>query len=93
MHKGVTMKNINIRVKALPEDKVIVVNYKSRYKPWENGTVRSVKAGIRKDGTYRISYEVLLDRRSSITNRAPNGNPLFLYVGDDAIRLTDEKTN
>lgn len=72
-------------IEAVPGDKVLVENYRSKYKPWEEGTISSTEIDVRQDGTTRVHYSVHLDRRT-YTKRAPWGNVIKLYVGDDQIR-------
>ncbi len=78
---------IKVKVKALTGDKCNVVNYKSRYNTVETGTVMDVSVGINKDGSYRVAYRVLLDRKTTGRSRMfrEGGAPLFLHVGDDKI--------
>lgn len=70
-------------IEAVPGDKVMVENYRSRYKPWENGTIHATKIGVNKDGVCRVAYDVMLDRRG---NGRYGNRPIWLYVGDDKIR-------
>lgn len=75
-----------IQPKVIEGDKCLVCNYRSRYKPWESGTVRTVSVGLRNDGSFRLVYEVLLDRRGGKPKPwQPEGTYLFLTVGDDRI--------
>jgi len=74
------MHKITVKYKANPGEKVLVQNYKSKFKPWESGVVRDVEISIDRHSGYRISYRVCLDRE------APSGGLLFLTVGDSGIK-------
>jgi len=78
---------ITVYVKALPDEKCIVRNYRCRPAKWENGIVRDTEVGIRSDGTYHVSYRVLLDRRTTGRSRMfrDGGAPIFVTVWGDAI--------
>jgi hypothetical protein len=72
------METINVNIKALFGDKVMVKNYRAKGDLWETGEVISVKCFIRKDKTYRMQYRVVLERRAK-------KGCVFLTVGDDKI--------
>lgn len=78
---------ININVKVMADSRCFALNYNRRPHAWEAGTVRSVRAGISKDGSYHVSYQVLLDRRTTGRSRMfpEGGAPIFITVGDDSI--------
>ena len=78
---------ITINVKVLPDENCIVRNYCCRPAQWENGIVRDTEVGIRADGTYHVSYRVLLDRRTTGRSRMfpEGGAPIFVTGGDDGI--------
>lgn len=80
-------QTIMVQTKAAQGDHVDALNYKLRPPRWESGKVISVGCGIRKDGTYHVSYDILLDRRSTGSSRMfrEGGGPLRLTVGDDGI--------
>lgn len=80
-------QTVTIETSAAEGDKVLVLNYKLRPPRWETGTVRNVECGIRRDGTYRLAYDVILDRQTSGRSRMfpDGGGPLRLTVGDDDI--------
>ena len=72
---------ITTTVKALPEKKVMVKNYRSKYAHWEPGVVQDCEIYVYKDKSTRTNYRVRLDRKSA------KETCLFLYVGDDSIIL------
>lgn len=72
---------ITVNLKAAVNDVVRVENYRSIYKPWEEGTVERIAIHIRYSDPYVI-YDVRLHRLSR------SGNPMFLYVGDEGIEPT-----
>jgi hypothetical protein len=74
-----------VKPKVLPGQKCIAQNYKSKYKPWENGTVRDVSADLKADGSHRLSYTVILERKGPANRLAKDGSILFLYVGNSGI--------
>lgn len=86
------MKTIEVKVKVMEGKGCIVKNYRRKPAEWENGTVRHVAAHIRPDGTYGVTYSVLLDRRTTGRSRMfPDGGaPIFLHVGDEAIEPHNE---
>ena len=74
---------ISIDFVAKVGDKVRVENYRSSLRPWEGATVCDVMAHIYADGHHRVSYRVLLHRRSI------NDTCMHLQVGQEQIeRLT-----
>jgi hypothetical protein len=81
------MCKINVEIKCLPGDQCIARNYRRKPADWENGVCRSVSVGIRNDKSYHVSYEVLLDRKTTGRSRMfrEGGAPLFITVGDEAI--------
>ena len=74
-------REITTTVKALPEEKVMAKNYRSKYADWEPGVVQDCEINVSEEGRTRATYRVRLDRKST------KGNYLFLYVGDDSISL------
>ena len=82
------MAKITIEPKALTNHKCMALNYKKRPARWEEGTVRGVEVGVSSDGSYSISYRVLLDRRTTGRSRMfrDGGAPIFITVGDDGIQ-------
>ena len=60
-------------------DVVMVVNYRSKYEPWEEGVVKRLSYE-NSFGDFSWSYNVLLSRRSKA------GNPIWLYVGNKRIK-------
>jgi len=78
---------IIVKLKCLPGDKCIALNYRCRPAQWENGVVISVTTRFREDSTYDTSYEVLLDRKTTTKSRFHpfGGASIFITVGDDAI--------
>lgn len=75
------MNEINVVLKALPNDKVNAKNYKSKQGSWERGEVMDVETHFRSSSHHYNVYRVMLDRKSE------KGNYLFLHVGDDKIEL------
>ena len=74
---------------AIIGQKCWVQNYRSSKKTWEPGTVTDVNARLREDGTFKISYEVVLDRTSLRSWGWPKKyeeKPLFLTVSDSGIK-------
>lgn len=71
-------------IEAVPGDKVMVENYRSKHKYWEEGEVRHTEIDVRKDGTTRVSYHVWVERPG--TKRQPWKTGYSLHVGDDKIR-------
>jgi hypothetical protein len=65
--------------KVLPSEKCVVRNYRSCYEPWEEGECLDTDCSFRKDGSFRFSYRVMLDRESQ------KGNKIFLTVSDTGI--------
>lgn len=86
------MKTIKVNVKVMEGEDCIVLNYRAKPKQWEHGVVTRVGAGINKDGSYSVSYDVKLDRRTTGRSRMfPDGGaPIFLHVGDDGIEAVEE---
>ena len=72
-------REITITIKAFPGEKVMVKNYRSKYPEWEPGEVLNCESTVYEDGRTRMSYRVILERKST------KGNYLFLHVGDDSI--------
>jgi len=70
---------ITVDLKASLNDQVRVENYRSIYKPWEEGTVESIAIHIRYTPEPYVIYRVRLKRLSQ------SGFPMFLFVGDDGI--------
>lgn len=79
---------ITVDIKVKEGDVCIVQNYRSKYGRWEAGKVIRVKAHLYRNGSYRVSYEVLLNRRSDPSRRHEIGQPLRLTVAGDKIRAT-----
>ena len=85
--------DITVSIKAHEGDKVMALNYKMKPAEWEPATVQSVRVGIQRDGTYHVSYDVILDRKGkpkkgwSIRSGdyEYDGRPLRLYVGNESI--------
>ena len=71
-------------LKAQPEDKVEVLNYRCRPPRWESGTVIwwPSTSWLPNTGPSN-TYHVALDRTTL------SGNPIHLTVGDEDIRLQD----
>jgi len=67
-------------IKALPEQRVSVRNYRCHPARWEEGTVSHVKIGVDQNGKAWNQYRVLLDRRSA------SNNVLSVTVDDDGIK-------
>lgn len=78
------MKNIKTQIKAVPGDRVLVENYRTSNKEWEEGKVCNVKISVREDGTTTNFYDVRVDRPS--TKRHPWKTGYTLSVGDAGIR-------
>lgn len=83
------MTEVVVNLKAKVGDRCIAQNYRSKYKPWENGIVSFIRVCIDKDLKCWISYEVKLLRCS----RRKFGSgyedfPIFLTVNDTAIELS-----
>lgn len=76
---------ITSNVKALPDTKVWVLNYRKRPAQWETGTVRWVRIGVNKSGETRNTYEVATDRTVHHKRRG-HDRPIFLTVSDDGIQ-------
>jgi hypothetical protein len=83
------MKDVLVSLPVLPGDRVLVENYKSSRKPWEPGVVENVEASFLDDGSYRLGYRVLLDRRSKPNRWNENGYPLRLHLS--ARQISGEK--
>ncbi len=75
------MKKINVFVLVLPGQAVMVRNYRASLR-WERGEVRSVKAGIDKDGSAIVSYSVWVAR---IPKGPRSRTGYFLTVGHTSI--------
>jgi hypothetical protein len=76
---------LNVPIKALPGTLVDVSNYRRNGK-LERGTIKRIIVKYGENHQY-VSYEVLLDRRSSAKSIFyPNGGaPLLIRVGSDKI--------
>ncbi len=66
-------------------ERVMVQNYRSRYKTWEPAKVREVNVSIYPERV-DISYDVVLERELPPSDRWPAGKSLRLTVGDNNIR-------
>lgn len=77
---------IKTEVKAIPGQRVMVLNYRKRPHEWEEGEVRSTNIGVTNNGKIRNSYNVATIRQTR-TKRQPWGRCIFLSVGDDGITL------
>ena len=73
-----------IDLKLEPGDKCIAENYRSKYKPWELGTVIDVSVKFRIKRKPYIAYTVSLLRKSD------KGNGLMLFLGGDKIDKTKQ---
>ncbi len=62
-----------------PGDMVAVKNYRKRPPVWENGRVLRAETDWRAPDICRVSYEILLDRKSL------NGKLIRLYVSADQV--------
>lgn len=80
------MAEIVIDTPVMVGDRVLVENYKSPRKPMEPGTVQTVEVGIYPNGSYHLSFDVILDRRAKGTDWNPHGKALRLHVGLRQIR-------
>lgn len=80
-------KTIQVQVKVMEDQDCIVKNYRRKPAEWENGTVHDVSIKIKRDGSYRVTYRVRLERRSASRSKVYpiGGAPIFIHVGDDAI--------
>jgi len=76
---------ITIELEAKEGDRVLVENYRSKYKPWEEGTVTDVDVSVYEDLRCFVGYDVVLDRKGPITRR---GRPsiLVLHLCADQVR-------
>lgn len=66
-----------------------VLNYRKKPRIWESGIVYDVEARLRPDGSHKLIYTVRLDRTTTRSWGWPKKyeeKPLFLTVGDDAIK-------
>lgn len=89
MNRDKRETTITIDLVAAVGDRVLVENYKSKYKPWEPGTVFRVSASVYRDGSYHVSYDVRLDRVTPASRRNPYPRPLGLCVGYDDLSLIE----
>lgn len=87
---------ITALVQLLPDEPCMVLNYKKRPGVWESGVVKSVKIGVGSEGDTKVTYDVLLDRKTiskeekrkakRIPNYEPWTRPVWLTVSDDKIQ-------
>lgn len=65
-------------------ESVSVLNYRRKPAVWEDGTICGLGYTCPFGGAFKWSYRVRLARKSSGKGRG--GRPIFVHVGDDAIR-------
>jgi hypothetical protein len=73
---------MNPKPKALPTDRVMVLNYRKKPAEWEPATVYHTTGKYDKKGSCRFTYDVVLDRQRM---RRGMGVAYWLYFGDDSI--------
>lgn len=83
------MKKLEIPYpKAKPGTKALVLNYNKYPSEWEMCTVESLTCNFDGDLKPRWKYDVRLDRLNKDGRQC-----LWLYVGDDSIKLTNQCVN
>ena len=82
----------SIQTKAIPNDKVSILNYKRKGIQWEDATVQFVDVNIKNENEFKIEYRVILDRRSTGKSRGyPKGDaPIILTVSNNQIEKLDD---
>jgi len=82
------MITTKVKLKVLRDQPCYVLNYRRKPAIWEPATVQWVTAGFDAEGTARVSYQVMLERRTTGRSRfyPDGGAPMFLTVGDDGIK-------
>lgn len=84
--------------KVLPGQKVWVKNYRKKYGDEELATVCGCKLRLSRKGQtteyiLRWAYDIVLVRRTpsqkSYSGREYGDRPMFLYVGDDGVRIAE----